>query len=274
MNFSADEIKNLASPLFDAFRPLVECTITENEFVTPLEIYNHLAGNKSIVSGGGQVVRFAPPSIKTNYKYEEKVFLTGEIETRVTVRHDLFNAWVWLTFPKTKAAVNAGHYRALQVRCPRAPRSSIEDALTLLDENGVVVVCSDVDLIQLLKTAQWKTLFWHRRADITSRMRVFLFGHGLLEKAMRPYVGMCAHSVVLPVQSEFFSLGLTDQVRAVDQSTAQYLAKLGQGFNTRAMTAIPLLGFPGYFADNTVEAFYDNLHYFRPKEMAQKKEPA
>lgn len=268
MNFSSAERKYLASPLFDAFRGLVGSAPSGHPLVSSLQTCNQLASEKCIVAGGGQSIRFAPPSLEKGGNYEVKIFLSGEIETRVTVRHDLFNAWVWLTFPKTKAAVNAGHYYAMQARSPQAHRSGIEDALTLLDENGVVVVCSDTELIKLLKTAQWKTLFWQRRADTVSRMRIFLFGHGLLEKALRPYVGMCAHGVILAVQSEFFSLDLADQLESVDQLLAHYLAKLGPDFNTRALTAIPLLGFPGYFADNTAESFYDNLRYFRPKEMA------
>ncbi len=230
-----------------------------------------MAREKFIVSGGDRPIRFVPPSTAKRDPYEVTIFLTGEIETREAARHDLFNAWVWLTFPKTKAAVNAGHYYAMQARSPQAHRSGIEDALTLLDENGVVVVCSDTELIKLLKTAQWKTLFWERRAKTESCMRIFLLGHGLLEKALRPYVGMCAHGVILPVQSEFLSLDLADQLESVDQLLAHYLAKFGPDFNTRALTAIPLLGFPGYFADNTAESFYDNLRYFRPKEMVQKK---
>lgn len=272
MNFSSSEIESLASPLFDAFRGLVDGAATGQPLASSLEACNQIAKEKCIVTGGGRPLRFVAPSPEKGGNYEVKIFRSGEVDTRATVRHDLFNAWVWLTFPKAKAAINAGHYRALQARSPQTQRSGVEDALTLLDENGGVVVCSDGELVELLKTAQWKTLFWQRRADTANCMRIFLFGHGLLEKAMRPYVGMCAHSVILLVQTEFFSLSLTEQLKVIDQSVAENLANLGQGFNTRAMTAIPLLGFPGYFRDNTSETFYDNLRYFRPN--GYEKEPA
>lgn len=274
MNFSSAEMECLASPLFDAFRGLADSAATNQPVVSSLATYNRLASEKGLIGGGGQPIQFVPPAFEKDSNYEVKIFLSGAIETRVTVKHDLLNAWVWLTFPQAKAAVNAGHYHALQARSPQAHRSGIEDALTLLDENGAVVVCSDPELVALLKNAQWKNVFWQQRVNTLSRMRIFLFGHGLLEKALHPYVGMCAHSVIFLVQTEFFSLDLTDQLKSVDQLLAYYLAKLGPDFNTRALTAVPLLGFPGYFADNTAESFYDNLDYFRPKETAQKKESA
>lgn len=271
MNFSTAEIKGFSSPLFNAYHPLMGSAAHEFQLVSSMETCNQMAREKFIVSGGDQPIRFVPPSSTKRDPYEVTIFLTGEIETREAARHDLFNAWVWLTFPKTKAAINAAHYHALQARPSRARRSGIEDALTLLDENGVVVACSDPELVELLTSAHWKTVFWDRRADTISRMQAFLFGHGLLEKALRPYVGMCAHSVILPVQREFFLLSLADQLKAVDEGLAQHVVRGGQSFNTQRMTAIPLLGFPGYFADNGQEGFYDNPCYFRPKASSQGK---
>jgi len=46
-------------------------------------------------------------------QYEPRCYLKGEVPTRAHNWHDLFNALVWLTFPATKAVINARHYHAL-----------------------------------------------------------------------------------------------------------------------------------------------------------------
>jgi hypothetical protein len=37
----------------------------------------------------------------------------GEVATRPDNRHDLFNALIWLAFPRSKAAINRRHHEAL-----------------------------------------------------------------------------------------------------------------------------------------------------------------
>ena len=103
-------------------------------------------------------------------------------------------------------------------------------------------------------------------------MCVFLFGHGLLEKAVHPYVGMCAHSVIFLVEPDFFQRGLGDQLNAIDELMAAYLIEQSNDFKAKNMAALPLLGVPGFFAANTREAFYDNHHYFRPKIARQQEQ--
>jgi hypothetical protein len=38
---------------------------------------------------------------------------SGEVATRPDNRHDLFNALIWLAFPRSKAAMNRRHHEAL-----------------------------------------------------------------------------------------------------------------------------------------------------------------
>ncbi len=257
-------LSSLTSPMFAACHPLMQ-ELAENVAGPELEAYNGLAIAKNLLSGGGRQIRFVPKAKCSTLKYEAKIFLMGEVETRETEKHDLFNAWVWLTFPKAKAVINLRHYEALTQRNVTRQRSSIEDALTLLDENGVIVLCSDPGLAELLGNFEWKTLFWRRRTAVTSSIRVFLFGHGLLEKALQPYVGMSAHSLIFGVEPSFFELPLKDQLNMADGLLAAYLIEKQNEFNSSDLSPLPVLGVPGFFADNNQEIFYDNSQYFRAK---------
>jgi hypothetical protein len=95
-------------------------------------------------------------------------------------------------------------------------------------------------------------------------MGFFLFGHGLYEKALRPYVGMTGQGLLLPVEAAFFGWPLEEQLRHLDESLAQYLAAPGHCRSTTELTPVPLLGVPGWTPDNDDPAYYDNTAYFRP----------
>ena len=128
--------------------------------------------------------------------YEEAIFQTGAIPTRRRNWHDLFNALVWSTFPASKAALNARHAEARRGRPAGANRGPVEDALTGFDESGVVVACSDPQLAELLIGFRWEELFWVQRRAVRESMRFMIFGHGLYEKALRPFVGLTGKGVV------------------------------------------------------------------------------
>ena len=98
-------------------------------------------------------------------KYEPQIYLTGEIQTRFKNWHDLFNALVWLSFPRAKAMLNQLHFQELlrEKQTKVVQRGALRDAATLFDESGVVVVTSDRNLAKLLIDHEWKALFWQQR---------------------------------------------------------------------------------------------------------------
>lgn len=231
-----------------------------------------LAERKSpIAVHSGQSLRFVPQEygkLPFEAQYEPRCYLKGEVPTRANNWHDLLNALVWLAFPKAKAAINARHYRALtsepQDAAIRSQRGAVRDTSTLLDESGVIVVSADPELAALLCKFQWKELFWHRRAAVQSSMGFYLFGHGLYEKALRPYIGMTGQGLLLPVEQAFFSWSPVQQLAHLDELLAAYLSAAERCRSTRELTPVPLLGVPGWAAENEDAAFYDNTHYFRP----------
>ena len=56
------------------------------------------------------------------------------------------------------------------------------DALTLFDEDGVVVVSTDAELLELVREFRWKELFWQRRDAVKARMCFCVFGHALFPR--------------------------------------------------------------------------------------------
>ena len=204
-------------------------------------------------------------------QYEPRCYLKGEVQMRESNWHDLFNALVWLIFPKTKAILNARHYYALTniTESPtRSERGAVRDASTLLDESGVIIVYANThagnEMAALLRQFNWKELFWQRREQVWTTMGFYLFGHGLYEKALQPYVGMTGHGLLMAVESAFFSWPMKQQLAHLDEQLANHLVAPEHCRNTRDLSPLPLLGVPGWIADNEDETYYDNAAYFRP----------
>ncbi len=202
-------------------------------------------------------------SIQTfTQQYEARVYLTGEVQTRTENWHDLFNALVWLIFPNIKAVLNQLHYQALlheqQIKSKR--RGALRDAVTLFDESGVIVVTSDISLAKLLKNFEWKALFWQQRIKLQAYMRFFVFGHGLYEKALDPYLGMTGKGIILLVEDTFFDQELSAQLAIIDVKLADFIDCHLVSTN---LTPVPILGYPCWSLDNKDETYYDNKNYFR-----------
>jgi hypothetical protein len=210
-------------------------------------------------------------------QYEPRCYLRGEVPTRAGNWHDLFNALVWLTFPEMKAAMNARHYRAMtgtvafEHQTSASERGGVRDVTTLLDESGVIVVSSNIELIRMMKNFEWKELFWHRRREVLAHMRFYIVGHGLYEKALRPYVGMTGHGMLLQVASEFHDLSLEQQLVNVDMLVAEQLRDEEKYRIPDELSPVPLLGIPGWMAENDNAAFYDNTTYFRRGRLSHNR---
>lgn len=203
-------------------------------------------------------------------QYEPRCYLRGEIQTRTNNWHDLFNALVWLVFPKSKAAINARHYHAMtsEKSDESGNRCNRRDMLTLFDESGVLVVCADAELADLLEGFKWKDLFWQRRKLVEEKMGFYLFGHSLYEKAMHPYIGMTGHGLLLIEEVGFFSWPLAQQLIHLDDILAKYLSAPKHCVSSRELTPVPLLGVPGWADENNNPDFYDNGGYFRPGRIS------
>lgn len=196
--------------------------------------------------------------------YEEAIFQTGGIPTRPRNWHDLFNALVWATFPASKAALNARHAEARRGRPSGANRGPVEDALTGFDESGVVVACADPQLADLLLGFQWMELFWLRRRAVIEGMGFVVFGHGLYERALRPFVGLTGKGIVIPVADSFLRSSRQSQLAELDLKLAAFIRDPARLASPRELAPVPVLGVPGWWPPNEGPEFYGNAGYFRP----------
>lgn len=190
--------------------------------------------------------RFEPADAQAQ-AYEQHVAATGRVPTRDNA-HDLFNGLVWLRCPGFKAALNAAHIAA-----PPAPpgrRGPVRDALTLLDESGLLLAAPPT-LRQALRARDWTALFVTHRA-LWREARALVVGHALLEKLLAPRKPLCARVL------------LVDDIEAPALPGAPCPAEL---------PPLPVLGIPGWWAPNASRGFYADEQVFRVKRLASAPAP-
>ncbi len=258
----------LQSPLFVPLYPVIS-RLKSDGFPTLDELNVLLSAHTISVQNGSELSFVAQGTGRLAFEaqYEPRCYLTGEVQTRADNWHDLLNALVWLTFPKAKAAINARHYQALlqeAVADTSSQRGAVRDTNTLLDESGVIVAYADDEMAGLLRNFCWHELFWQRRERVQESMGFYVFGHGLYEKALNPYIGMTGQGLLLAVEPAFFEWAQGQQLAHLDDRLADYLTTPEHCRSTRELSPVPLLGVPGWSADNECEAYYGNTDYFRP----------
>jgi hypothetical protein len=263
-----DRWELLASPLFATLAPLIE-RLPEDHFPTLAEL-NRLCAEREVVSGGGEPLEFVPQEAKTGEPYEKRVYAYGKVLTRNRNWHDLFNALVWLAFPRTKTALNARHFESIAQSAGEGNRDKNQDALTLFDESGVVVLYADDEMANLLQGFHWHELFWEERESVNERMKFVVFGHSLYEKALKPYIGFTGKGLLIKVDKAFFALETDAQLNVIDGLMADCLSTNGQ-ISSRDLSPVPLLGVPGWWKDNEDVIFYANARYFRVDNSREKR---
>jgi hypothetical protein len=212
-----------------------------------LAALNREAEARGLRTENGIPVRFVPPAAKDAY-YEVKVYRSGEVETRPDNVHDFFNALAWLAFPQAKARLNALH--AAEIPREGGQRGRLRDLLTIFDEGGAVVQCDELALLDLLRNFEWKKLFWDNRDRVRKAMRIVVFGHAVMEQALKPWPGITCKAIVAPAGAD------------ADVATRAWLGALQPGASPRDLATLPIFGYPGWAVQD--EAFYADTRYFRP----------
>jgi hypothetical protein len=183
--------------------------------------------------------------------YEQYIFDTRRVPTRDGL-HDFFNGLVWHEFPLTKQRLNALQAAQIARTGIQPVRGPARDALTVFDENAALLQAPDA-LWQALVAKDWQRLFGDLR-PLWQQAHLLLFGHALMEKLVAPRKSMTAH--VYRVLADDSSLDSMDAWLAQDLS-ADKLA-------TKPFAHLPVLGVPGWWADNEDPLFYQDASVFRP----------
>lgn len=225
-------------PAFDSIREWLDRVRS-----TPsLELLNLFSEERNLKSESGKPIRFVPPSPADPY-YEVHLFETGRVQTRPDNKHDLFNALAWLAFPRTKARINAMH--AAEIPKEGGRRGRLRDMLTIFDEGGAIVVCSE-QTERLVREARWRELFVEHQRDF----RIVVVGHAVLEQALHPHPGITCKVI------------FADPSCDLDAQAARWLATTGK--TPRDLPPLPVFGCPGWFPGAGQPAFYSDERYFRP----------
>jgi len=211
--------------------------------------------------------------------YAPRIYYRGEIQTRSNNWHDFFQFLTWFIFPRTKAVINSIHIPLARERIEldednpgesRGRRSPIENTLSLFDEGGVVILSSDESLLDHIRNFEWKKLFWERREELERNLRCVTFGHAMYEKGLRPYIGMTANAILLNVDQSVIELERDVQLSWLDERLADIFSEGSRYTRPKDLSPFPILGMPGWLAENEHEAFYDNQRYFRTGRGGQK----
>ena len=197
----------------------------------------------------GQQRRFVEhAALPANSIYESYIFQTGQIPSRDGL-HDFFNGLVWLALPRAKERLNALHH-AHRIQGPS--RGAARDGLTLLDESGALFQGPDA-LWDALSKKDWQRTFTDLR-PLWDEAQLILFGHSLPEKLVMPRKSITAH--VFRVTEPSFALA------DVDAWLAQHLQ--AQVLAAKPFAHLPVLGVPGWCAENAEPDFYADKLVFRP----------
>jgi Protein of unknown function (DUF3025) len=239
-----------------------------------LDALNRVSQARQLLNTQGMPIRFCSANLHSELPYERTIFESGVVPTRCTetgfseinMWHDYFNALMWLQWPLAKSAINAQQYSQQQpltsAGLPQtkavSERGVTRDRLTLLDESGVVVLASTF-MAELFRQRLWRELFLVNRIKILQgEFRVFVFGHGLMQRLQTPFKSITAHAWVFPLKegSGSFVDALVDPLMA---NTVESLPK---------PQPLPVMGLPdwplSWSGQAQDEAFYNDLSVFRP----------
>jgi len=239
-------------PVLEDYQKLLRQNVPKlcSDFGAPLEF----------VAQGGK-----PVAIEDHY--EARIYLKGEIQTRLENWHDFFQVLVWCTFPKTKVSLNKLHYTESGSRAKdntiNTNRGPLENTIALFDECGSIIISCDEDLLNLIRSFQWKKLFFEQRKLLDKHLRCFVFGHAMYDKALNPYIGMTSPAILLLVEPDFFMAPLHTQLEIADHSVAEHFRSKAATLSPKDLQPFPLLGMPGWYNGQQTEAFYSNTRYFR-----------
>jgi len=267
-------------PLFDPLRPLLETFAGYPEW-PGLEAMQRLLEQRdeplcTLHGAALKVVAQAGRPDHFEQHYAPRIYLSGEIQTRTRNWHDLFQLLSWFVFPRTKAVINALHVpkakRRLEVDHEPGRRTPLENTLSLFDEGGAVLVADDQTLLQLVREFRWKELFWSRRDELAEHFDCVVFGHAMYEKAMAPYLGMTANTILLEDDGSYFRLDRDGRLAWIDEKLAAIFERGDIYQQPKDLQPFPILGMPGWDPANADERYYDNTDYFRPGRRA--KSPA
>jgi hypothetical protein len=196
-------------------------------------------------------VTFVPQAeLPAGMAYEAFIRDTARVPTREGL-HDFFNALCWMHFPQAKLHLNRLQVAEIARDGVQGKRGRVRDAITVFDENAVLIQAPD-QVWDALSGHHWHEALVQLR-PVWQEVRLWMFGHAALEKLVRPYKSITAHLWRVP---QWVQPAALDAWLAQDLSTVKLASK--------PFSPLPLLGAPGWWAANEDASFYADAQVFRP----------
>ncbi|HEX2880203.1 MAG TPA: DUF3025 domain-containing protein [Polyangiaceae bacterium] len=250
------------SPAFSQLSPALMSHLASLHDWPAVTDYERL-GELCTTPNAPELPKFAavsPMVVKRAGGYEHFIAQHGIVPTRPGNWHDLFNALIWFHYPRFKWAANA-----LQIaECgssevdPRNKRTPVQSRAAQFDEGGVVVLVDDLRRLEPLEHFDWHTFFVTQRESFTEQIRCLVVGHALLEYLLQPFMGITAKALALEWSAGQF-LFANHERQSVDQQLAE---QLPAALRANHFHPLPVLGIPGWHAQQTAD-FYADPRYFR-----------
>ena len=227
-----------------------------------VEVLN-LGGSRLLHAYTGKPLVFAKQTaelLNDGMHYEQRIFQRGLIATRENNWHDLFNAMMWLKYPKIKSALNARQWADIEAHGLKT-RTPAQCAMTLFDEAGAIVTMPD-EMLACWKQHDWHGLFiGHANAWREGRARVAVFGHALLDHALVTETLLVAKCIVLEDKS--------DLPTCFDRIASGIYTENSLRSNSELRT-LPLCGIPGWHSATDSAEFVRSAACFSPLSARKK----
>ena len=136
------------------------------------------------------------------------------------------------------------------------------------------MVSSDRLLLEQLQAFKWHAALVTHRANWLAQHRTiafFPFGHALLEKLVEPRKNITSHTLLILVDEGWFAQSIDSQRNQLDTAIANVFRELAMPdlagnavkLSSKSFQPLPVMGIPGYSADNVIPAFYQDEAVFR-----------
>lgn len=198
----------LGHPLFHVFEPLA-AHLRVAQFPTVEQLTDLAEAQRALRAPEQSKLRFTPADKKPRRKkrtelvleqlYDGSISLKGEVPCLVQSYHDLFNALAFAAFIRSKRTLHHRQFVALRswagdrAQLP-GKRTREQDALTIFDEGGVIV------LMDKSFSAAWRCSTGATPIPAfapESGVVPLLFGHALLEHILYGHVQIRASAIVI-----------------------------------------------------------------------------
>lgn len=229
-----------------------------------LALLNQAASDLCLRNARGMPIKFVNATNLSGMAYEPTIYGSGRVATRISgfaqadAWHDYFNAMMWLLWPLTKATINQYQVFAQTRVAERSAnqRSAEQDRLTLIDESGLLVVCT-AELAECFVLRQWQRLFVQERgAHEAGHFKVLVLGHGLMQKLAQPFKSITGQACVVIADDP--------QTVAADLALSAHVAIMANG---KKPQPLPVMGLPYWHQTWMVgeqdEQFYNDASVFR-----------